>query len=135
MQPASLRRNRIALVAIASLLVAAAIFGALSPSGAGLSSVVGPYNLFHFVAGVVGLGIFAKGGPRAAAQFNFAFGLIDLYQAFAGVAGWPPSRLFALRPADHVIHLLFGGALVAVAWPLVRTRGGSSLTNQAAGMR
>jgi hypothetical protein len=102
----------VALVAISALLVAAAALGAFAPAG--------PYNLFHLAAGTLGLGLFASGRPGAAARFNFGFGLIDLYQVVAGLFDLPPARLFALRPFDHVTHVVLGVALVAVAWPLLR---------------
>jgi hypothetical protein len=108
-------RNRIALLAITVLLLGAAALGELGPAELSLTSAARPYNLFHLIAGLVGLGIFLSRNLRAAAAFNFGFGLIDLYQAVAGVLGWAPAQLFALRPADHVIHVLIGAALVAVA--------------------
>ena len=116
------RRNRRALLGISALLILAAAFGALGPPRAGLSSTAGPYNLFHLVAGLIGLAVFTSRRGLAAAQFNFGFGLIDLYQAPAGVLGLFPARLFGLRPADHVVHLLFGLALVAIGARGLRRR-------------
>lgn len=113
-------RNRIALLAISVLLLGAAILGELGPAGASLTSAARPYNLFHLVAGVIGLVVFFSRHPGAAAAFNLGFGLIDVYQAVAGVWGWAPARLFELRPADHVIHVVLGLALIAVAVPLRR---------------
>ena len=120
------RRNRVAVLGISLLLVVAAGLGALLPAGAGLASAAAPYNLFHAGAGTIGLAIFWSGRAQAAAGFNFAFGLIDLYQAAAGVLDLPPARMFALRPADHVIHVVLGLALVAVSWPLMRPAGRAS---------
>ena len=40
------------------------------------------------------------------------FGVIDLYQAAAGVTGIFPAQIFALRPADHVVHVALGTLLV-----------------------
>jgi hypothetical protein len=108
-------RNRIALVTISGLLLAAAVMGQFLPAGSGLTSAAAPYNLFHLVAGTIGIAIFLSRNVRAAAAFNLGFGLIDLYQAVAGIYGWAPARLFDLRPADHVIHVVLGAALVAVA--------------------
>jgi hypothetical protein len=115
-------RNRVALGAMVLLLLAAALLGELGPAGASLTSAATPYNVFHLVAAAVGLAVFSSGSARAAAGFNFGFGLIDLYQAVAGVWGWAPARLFQLRPADHVIHVVLGAALVAVALPLIGPR-------------
>jgi hypothetical protein len=115
-------RNRVALVAMVGLLLAAAVLGELGPAGSSLTSVATPYNVFHLIAAAVGLVVFFSGSARAAAGFNFGFGLIDLYQAMAGLWGWAPARLFQLRPADHVIHVVLGAALVAVAMPVLSPR-------------
>jgi hypothetical protein len=114
-QPGWARRNRLGLSALVALLLLAAGFGELAPSDLGLTSAARPYNAFHLVAGVLGLAVLVFGGPRASATFNLIFGVIDLYQAVAGVLGLGPAQLFALRPADHVIHVVLGAALVALA--------------------
>ena len=59
---------------------------------------------------------------RGAARFNLVFGLIDLWQALAGVTGLFPAALFALQPADHVVHLVIGLPLAIVGWLGVRVR-------------
>jgi hypothetical protein len=109
------RRNRVALGAVAGLLVTAAIFGEVAP-GVGLTSSARPYNVFHLIAGLVGFGVLAFLRARGAAAFNLGFGSIDLYQAAAGALGVAPAGLFQLGPVDHVIHVVLGVALVAVAW-------------------
>jgi hypothetical protein len=73
-----------------------------------------PYDVFHIAFGVVGLACAAAGG-RAGRAFNGGFGLIDLYQAAAQRAGWFPIAYFHWRPADLVMHVLVGAALVAAA--------------------
>jgi hypothetical protein len=115
-------RNRLALVGMVGLLLIAALLGELGPAGASLTSAATPYNVFHLIAAAVGAAVLLSGSGQAAAGFNFGFGLIDLYQAVAGVWGWAPARLFQLRPADHVIHVVLGAALVAVAMPLLSPR-------------
>ena len=52
---------------------------------------------------------------RGTAAFNAGFGAIDLYQVVAGVGGFFPARPFRYKTADHVLHLVLGLALVAVA--------------------
>jgi hypothetical protein len=118
------RRNRLALLAMTILLLGAALFGHLARAAGGLPSAATAYNLFHLLAGLVGVGVLvsSRRHPRGAAVFNAGFGLVDLYQAIAGIVGWAPARLFELRPADHVVHVVLGIALLAVALPLVRPR-------------
>ena len=55
----------------------------------------------------------SRGGVIA---FNLIFGAIDLYQAVAGLTGWFPAQLFALRPADHVVHVVIGLFLVGLGY-------------------
>lgn len=114
------RRNRTVLLGLVLLLIGAGGFGLLlgqQPAlASGLSSVAMPYNWFHLAAGFAGLVVWLSRREAVAQAFNLGFGLIDLYQAVAGVCGWAPAQLFELRPGDHVIHLVLGLALVLVAW-------------------
>jgi hypothetical protein len=114
--------NRAVLLVFAPLLLAAGVGGFVIPAEASLMSGAPAYNVFHLVAGLVGCTILATGRRRAIAGFNFGFGLIDLWQAVAGVTGLFPAALFALRPADHVVHLLFGTLLVGFGWRGLRGR-------------
>jgi hypothetical protein len=75
-----------------------------------------PYNVFHLLAGAIGVAIVLLGSAPAAAAFNLVFGCIDLYQAVAGVTGLFPARWFALRPADHVVHVVIGLFLAGVGY-------------------
>jgi predicted membrane metal-binding protein len=109
------RRNRRALAALATLLVLAAALGELGPPGLSLNSTARPYNVFHLLAGLLGFAVLAFAPARGVAAFNLVFGSIDLYQAAAGLCDLPPAQLFGLRPADHVIHVVLGAALVWVA--------------------
>jgi hypothetical protein len=68
------------------------------------------------VAGVVGLVPVLRRHAPGAITFNLVFGGIDLYHAVAGLTGWFPSALFALRPADHAVHVLIGLFLVGVGY-------------------
>jgi hypothetical protein len=101
-------RNRQLLVLFAPLLVLAAVLGFVVPARLSLMSGAVPYDLFHLVFGLLGLGLLRFGSPRAPVLFNLGFGLFDLWQAVAGVGGWFPAELFELRPADHVVHVVFG---------------------------
>jgi hypothetical protein len=101
-------RNRQLLVVFAPLLIIACVLGFLVPEPLSLMSGAAPYNLFHLAFGVLGLALVRFAPPRGPALFNLGFGLFDLWQAVAGVAGWFPAQLFELRPADHVVHVAFG---------------------------
>lgn len=109
-------RNVQLLHVFAYLLLAAGVLGFVVPAQLSLMSGAPAYNVFHLLAGVIGLVIARKRLVPQAIAFNFAFGVIDLYQAVAGLTGLFPARLFALRPADHVVHVLFGLLLVVVAY-------------------
>lgn len=74
------------------------------------------YNVFHLLAGAIGLLLALRGSAPAASAFNLLFGVVDLYQALAGLTGVFPARWFALRPADHVVHVLIGLFLVWVGY-------------------
>lgn len=108
-------RNRQLLALFAPLLLIAGVLGLIVPARLSLMSGAVPYDLFHLVFGVLGLLLVRFASPRGPLLFNLGFGLVDLWQAVAGVAGWFPAELFALRPADHVVHVLFGVVLVGAA--------------------
>ena len=102
---------------LASLGVALVVTGllgfALPPALSPMSGVTS-YNLFHIAAGLCALTIWSTQRPGLAASFNLLFGLADLWQLVAGLAGLFPSGLFALRTADHAVHALLGVVLVFV---------------------
>ena len=110
------RRNQPVLRALTMALLGAGAMGFVAPADKGPMCSAAPYNVFHLVAGGVGLRIAMTKNARVASWFNLTFGLIDLYQALAGVSGIFPSRLFRLRPADHVVHLVLGVVLAFVGW-------------------
>jgi hypothetical protein len=107
-------RNLLVLTAFAPLLVLTGVLGFVLPAELSLMSGAPPYDVFHLVAGGVGLVLVARRSASEATSFNLIFGGIDLYQALAGVLGWFPANLFALRPADHVVHVIVGGFLLGV---------------------
>jgi hypothetical protein len=110
------RRSQLLLQVFAPVLILTGLGGFLIPPQVALMSGACPYNVFHLVAGTLGVLLALTRRPAAAALFNVGFGAIDLYQAVAGVAGLFPAALFALRPADHVVHLVLGLLLVVVGW-------------------
>jgi hypothetical protein len=109
-------RNLQVLTVFAPLLVLTGILGFVLPSSLSLMSGAAPYNVFHLLAASVGLAILARRSVALAITFNLVFGGIDLWQALAGVTGLFPARLFALRPADHVVHVVVGLLLVGVGY-------------------
>lgn len=110
------RRNLYILRVFAPLLLVTGLLGFVLPARLALMSGAPAYNVFHLFAGAFGLGLVRGKSTVSAARFNFAFGAIDLYQALAGLMGWFPAGLFALRPADHVVHVLVGLLLVGAGW-------------------
>jgi Domain of unknown function (DUF4383) len=103
--------------------VTTGVLGFLFPTRSLMSSAPA-YNVFHIVAGLLGLVIAGARHARGAARFNLPFGLVDLYQAMAGTIDVFPARLFALRPADQVVHLGVGLLLVGLG-ALGLRRGGA----------
>ena len=51
---------------------------------------------------------------RLVSGFNAGFGVIDLYQAVAGLGGFFPSALFVYKTGDDVAHVVVGFCLLAV---------------------
>jgi len=114
--PSWATRNVQLLTWFAPLLLAAGVLGFVVPARLSLMSGAPAYNVFHLLAGAVGLAIALRRLVPAAIAFNLIFGAIDLYQALAGLTGLFPARLFALRPADHVLHVFFGLLLLGVGY-------------------
>jgi len=106
-----LARNLQCLAIFGPLLVVTGTLGFLLSPGRSLMSIAPPYNVFHIVSGLVGTAIAVAKQARAAAAFNVVLGLLDLYQAVAGVTDLLPAQLFRLRPADLVVHVVLGAFL------------------------
>lgn len=109
-------RNLQLLTVFAPLLLLTGVLGFALPAELSLMSGATPYNVFHLLAGALGLWPVLKRATGAAITFNLVFGCIDLYQALAGLTGWFPAQLFALKPADHVVHVFVGALLVVVGY-------------------
>ena len=103
-----------ALTALSLLLIAAGLLGFIVPADLALMSGATAYNIFHLVAGAIGITVRLHGSTQQAKRFLFVFGCVDLWQAVAGPLGFFPAVFFALRPADHIVHLLLGGMLIWV---------------------
>jgi hypothetical protein len=108
------RRNLRLLAVFGPVLVVAGAAGMLIPPELALMSGALPYDVFHILFGALALAIVLARSGRAAALFNLGFGMIDLYQAVAGLLGVFPAAVFGLRPADHVVHVVLGLLLVGV---------------------
>jgi hypothetical protein len=104
------------LTVFAPLLAFTGVLGFVLPADLSLMSGAAPYNVFHLLAAALGLSILVRRSVAGAVAFNLVFGGIDLWQAVAGVAGLFPARLFALRPADHAVHVVIGLFLIGVGY-------------------
>jgi hypothetical protein len=104
--------NRWALGIFAPLLLLVGVLGFVSPGGR--TSGAPAYNVFHLAFGALGLALVVWAGPSSVRLFNVGFGLLDLYQALASRQHWFPEALFRWKPADDVLHVVFGIALVAI---------------------
>ena len=98
------------------VLILTGITGFVIPSRFALMSGAPAYNVFHIVFGVIGTALVLAKSATGVAAFNLGFGIADLYQAVAGVAGFFPARAFRYKRADHVLHVVLGLALAAVGW-------------------
>jgi hypothetical protein len=108
------RINRRLLALFGPILIVAGVAGFLVPPQLALMSGAPPYNLFHILFGLLGTALVLACSGRGIAAFNLGFGLIDLYQAGAGLAGIFPSAIFRYRPADHFLHVVLGALLAFV---------------------
>ena len=116
------RINRRLLALFGPILIVAGVAGFLVPPELALTSGAAPYNVFHILFGLLGTGLVLARSATGIAAFNFGFGVIDLYQALAGLAGFFPSALFRYRPADHILHVVLGLLLAIVGWRGLSTR-------------
>ncbi|MBL8911890.1 MAG: hypothetical protein JNM17_14450 [Archangium sp.] len=115
-------RNVLLLKVFAPILIIVGVLGFVTPSELALTSGAAPYNVFHLIFGVIGVGCAFSGNLKASRAFNLGFGLIDLYQALASVFSLWPKEHFAWKRADDVLHVVIGLLLVGVAVALDRPR-------------
>ena len=110
------RWNGRVLTLFGPILILTGLAGFLTPPRLALMSGAPAYNVFHIVFGAIGTALARAKNATGIAAFNLGFGVIDLYQAVAGAAGWFPAEQFRYRPADHVAHVAIGLALAALGW-------------------
>ena len=106
--------NQKTLAVLGPLLMLTGIAGFVVPEQYSLMSNAAPYNLFHIIFGALGLLLAITANDFSASVFNFGFGLIDLYQVLASVAGLAPIQYFHWTYIDDVVHVLLGFALAII---------------------
>lgn len=106
--------NYYILLIFAPLLIIVGILGFIIPQNKSLTSGAPAYNIFHVIFGLIGAVIVYTGHEPCIRAFNIGFGLIDLYQAIASFAHWPPEKYFRWTRVDDVLHILIGAGLVLV---------------------
>jgi hypothetical protein len=106
--------SRAVLRVFGPVLIITGLLGFVVPSRKALTSGAPAYNIFHLIFGAIGIACASSQRRRPAQAFNIGFGAIDLYQAVASRRGWFPQRWFRWKPADDVLHVAIGAALVAV---------------------
>jgi len=104
--------NYFTLLIFAPVLILTGLLGFILPDG--LMSNAPAYNIFHIIFGLIGLAFVLSGKETLIRAFNIVFGLIDLYQALASLMDWFPESLFQWKPADDVLHIVIGAALVFI---------------------
>ena len=96
-----------------ALLVIIGAAGFVVPPAKAPTSGAPAYNVFHLVFGVIGIGLGIAGAASARA-FTIGFGAIDLAQLVASRADWYPKHIFRWKPADDLLHLIFGLGLIGI---------------------
>jgi len=106
--------NRKVLKIFGPILILAGILGFITPPELSLMSGASPYNVFHIISGMIGIAIAFQGSASAVRGFNIVFGIIDLYQFAANYLNLFPKEQFLWKPADDILHLVIGLALVII---------------------
>jgi hypothetical protein len=106
--------SQVVIDIFAPVLILVGILGFVVPPAKAMTSGAAPYNIFHIFFGVVGGAIALGGNDTAITWFLIGFGAIDLYQALAGRLNWFPKKQFQWKPADDVLHVVIGLALVII---------------------
>ncbi|MBL8940868.1 MAG: hypothetical protein JNM69_40370 [Archangium sp.] len=106
--------NMLVLRIFAPVLIVVGVLGFVLPESMAMTSGAAPYNVFHIVFGLIGLGCVASKQLSLVRAFTVGFGAIDLYQAVASFAGLWPKELFQWKTADDVLHIAIGLLLVGV---------------------
>jgi len=111
-QPPKWNLNYVTLLIFAPVLILTGVLGFILP--AGLMSNAPAYNIFHIIFGVIGLMFVLSKNQNLIRAFNIGFGLIDIYQAIASFMNLFPENYFQWKPADDILHIIIGAALVLV---------------------
>ena len=98
----------------AGVLILVGILGFVIPPAKAMTSGAAAYNIFHLCFGALGGAIALWGNDGSMRTFLIGFGVIDLYQAVASRQNWFPKAQFKWKPADDVLHVVVGLALVAI---------------------
>jgi hypothetical protein len=106
--------NYITLASFAPLLMLVGVAGFLIPPQLSLTSGAPAYNIFHLIFGLLGGLVLWSGKEALISSFNAAFGLIDLFQAFASYADLPPERYFLWTRVDDILHIVIGLTLFII---------------------
>ena len=117
--PAERRRrtngvNHVVLLVFGPVLIVIGILGFVVPERHAMTSGAAPYNIFHIAFGVLGTSIALAGSNGPIRGFLIGFGAIDLYQAVASRWSLFPKRHFRWKPADDVLHVVIGVAVVVI---------------------
>jgi hypothetical protein len=102
------------LAVFGPILILTGVTGFLIPPRLALMSGAPPYDVFHIIAGLLGTALVLAHSATGVAAFNLGFGLIDLYQAAAGLLEIFPTSVFHYKAGDHVAHVLFGLLLAVI---------------------
>ncbi|MEO7539971.1 MAG: hypothetical protein ABIV21_08075, partial [Pyrinomonadaceae bacterium] len=100
--------NYYLLAVFAPVLLIVGILGFVIPEKKSLTSGAPAYNIFHIVAGLIGLGVLLTQHDFSIRCFNAGFGAIDLYQAAASFLHLFPEKQFKWKRADDVLHIVIG---------------------------
>jgi hypothetical protein len=108
------RLNYRVLIVFAPLLILVGVLGFVVPPSAALTSGAPAYNVFHLASGALGLAAALSRGQTFIRGFNLSFGLVELYQAAAGLLHLFPEQHFRWTRADDALHIIVGPLLVCV---------------------
>ena len=103
------------LLVFAPVLLLVGIFGFVLPAEGSPTSRAPAHNVFQIAVGTLGSILLVLRNENYVRAFNLVFGLIDLYQAAAGIADFFPEQYFRWTTADNILHILVGVLLVSVA--------------------
>ena len=110
------------VLAFSLILAVAGTLALLHPDAASATSSAPAYAWFHVAAAFAGVATFALRRGAFAPWFALIFGLADLYQWLASLAGWFPQSQFLWTTVDDGLHLGLGLALTLLGGLALRPR-------------